>query len=298
MIFNDIRLLHRSFTFDLLLDDQTNQTWYVDQCLKTLPDSVIESLIKCTLPYDYHKGDDMDLRRFVDDEMQLVATPGIYLNLPNFGKAQGELSSMVCNKQSLTFAIEGKCLSGRNLRDVLDSAELYFKDDPADQDQNSKIDAFFEGSGDIAERRWGKDETPKIIAKDWITRVKEMYLHALPDVDLDERFTRCLAQCGWGINMTLRAAAHLTNTSTTYIFAPYNVLTRMRGFPAPWQLALFPIWKKNTELCRITEILGHILCSTYWFEGGLNASWAGSFGDSSVEACMLCHPNDSTCPSN
>ena len=56
---------------------------------------VIESLIKCTLPYDYYKGNDLDLRLLVNNEMRLVETPGIYLNLPNFGKAQGEVSSMV-----------------------------------------------------------------------------------------------------------------------------------------------------------------------------------------------------------
>ena len=189
-------------------------------------------------------------------------------------------------------------MSGRHLRDVLDSAELYFKDDPADQDQNSKIDAFFDGSEDIAERRWGKDETSKIIAKDWIIRVKEMYLQGLPDADLDEPFTRCLAQCGWGNNITLRAEAHPTNVDTTDLFAPYNALTRKLGFDAPLRLTLFPIWKKQADLCRVAEIVGHILCSTFWFEGGLNASWAGSFDDKSIEACMLCHPKSSTSPSN
>ena len=185
-----------------------------------------------------------------------------------------------------SFAAGGKCLSGRSLKDVLDSAELYFEDDPADHDQNSSIDAFFKGSEDILERRWGKSERSKIIANEWISRVKEMYLKGLPDADLDERFTRCLAECGWGADMSLRAASHASNTNTTYLFAVYNVLTRRMGFPAPLQLALFPIWTKKVELCRIAEVVGHILCSTYWFDGGLNASWAGGFGPGSIEACM------------
>ena len=165
------------------------------------------------------------------------------------------------------------------MKDALNSIELYFKDDPLDHDENSKIDAFFTGDGEILERRWGKGERSKIVVEEWIARVKEMYLEELPGVDLDEHFTRCLAECGWGLNMTLRATDHPINADTTYLFAPYNVLTRRLGFPTPLQLTLFPIWTKKVELCRIAEVVGRILCSTYWFEGGLNTDWAGGVGD-------------------
>ena len=241
----------------------------------------------------------MDLQLFVNNQMGLVETPGIYLSLPNYGKDKGKVSSMVCNttftKQLLIFAAEGKCLSGRQLKGVLADMDDYYEDSPADEDKNRKIDAFFTGAKEIAERRWGKDETSKTTAKDWIGRVKEMYLQGLPDADLDERFTRCLAQCGWGNNIALQAAAHTTNVDTTDLFAPYNALTRRVGFEAPLQLTLFPIWKKKAELCRVAEIVGHILCSAYWFEGGLNTYWAGDVG-ADIQAGMLlrictCHPN-------
>lgn len=216
----------------------------------------------------------MDLVAFVDEEMKLTSTPGIYLILPNAGEGKG------------------KCLSGRQLQDALNSIEQYFNNYPADNDKNSKIDTFFTSDEVVHERRWGRSETSKIVAREWIAKVKRIYLERLPDTDLDEPFTRCLAECGWGSDIRLGATAHPTNIDTTYLFAPYNVLTRMLGFPEPLQLTLFPIWTKNVELFRIAEIVGYILCSTHWFEGGLNASWAGDF--SHIEACMLLP--DCTCP--
>ena len=197
-------------------------------------------------------------------------------------------------------AVAGESLSGRHLKDVLDSVERYFKDDPANQGANSKIDTFFDGGEETLGRRWGKSERAQTVAKEWIARVKEMYLQGLQDADLDERFTRCLAVCGWGVDMTLRAGYHPTNVDTTHLFAPYNALTRSLGFEEPLQLTLFPIWRKKAELCRTAEIVGHILCSTYWFEGGLNTDWAGEFGHGDIGACMLlractCHPDNFMC---
>ena len=186
------------------------------------------------------------------------------------------------------------------MKSLLNSVELYFKNDPADNCENSEIDTFFTGEEEILDRRWGKSERSKIVAGEWIARVKEMYLQGLPDADLDEPFTRCLAECGWGLNMFMRAGGHTTNDNTTDLFALYNVLTRKLGFPAPLKLTLFPIWTKKVDLCRVAEILGHILCSTYCFEGGLNLDWAGDFGPERIAACMLlrvciCHPNNFMC---
>ena len=210
----------------------------------------------------------MDLVDFVDQEMKLTTTPGIYLNIPNAG-----------------YAGEGKGLSGRQLEKVLDSTTNYFEDYPACNAANSRIDTFFTSEDVVETRRYIPSDRSRDVARQWISRVREMYLKRLPAADLDEPFTRCLAECGWGSDIRLGATAHPTNIDTTYLFAPYNVLTRMAGFPEPLQLALFLIWTKDVELCRIAEIVGHILCSTFWFEGGLNSYWAG--GSSPVGACML-----------
>ena len=210
----------------------------------------------------------MDLVDFVDQEMKLTTTPGIYLNIPNAG-----------------YAGEGKGLSGHQLEEVLDSTTNYFEDYPACNVANSRIDTFFTSEDVVETRRYIRSDRSVEIAREWITRVREMYLKRLPDADFDEPFTRCLVECGWGVSMTLRAASHSANANTTYLFGPYNALTRMAGFPEPLQLALFLIWTKDADLCRIAEIVGHILCSTFWFEGGLNSYWAG--GSSPAAACML-----------
>lgn len=47
------------------------------------------------------------------------------------------------------------------------------------------------------------------------------------------------------------------------------------GFPEVWQLALFPVWERDPKLARIAEVVGSILCSSYWCYGGLNIIEAG-----------------------
>ena len=42
----------------------------------TLPDIIIESLIKNTLPYDYYSGTNLAFNTFVDEEMALSPSPG------------------------------------------------------------------------------------------------------------------------------------------------------------------------------------------------------------------------------
>ena len=260
----------RHLGYVLLEDDGKNGRHYVWNLLLTLPDMIIESLIKNTLPYDYHSGTEVEFKTFVQEEMHWTSTPGIYLNLPNWGKVKG-----------------GKCLNARQMDETTSSVKIYFEDHLSSRQANEDIDVYFSGSATV-ERRYG-DTRASEIAKEWISRIEKMYLNHSDDDDDQEPFTHCAGECGWGGDMRNCASEHTNNKSTNYLFGVYNVVTRKHGYPEPMQLSLFSIWENNLELCRVAEIVGHILCSTYWLEGGLNPSWAGNFGEST--ACKSTREN-------
>lgn len=228
---------------------------------------ILESLIKSTLPYDYYTGTDAELKTFVEEEMQLQSTPGIYLNLPNWGKAKG-----------------GKCLSARQMGEAVSSMGIYFDNRAGFERANQEIDGYFTGANPVI-RQFGGSPRSSQVVKQWLLRIEGMYVSHVDEEDIDEPFTHCAAECGWHRDMRYRASAHTTNIETQYLFGVYNIITQKLGFPDPLQLTLFPIWEKNYNLCRIAEMVGHILCSTYWFEGGLNPYWAGEFEDNAVAAC-------------
>ena len=87
---------------------------------------------------------------------------------------------------------------------------------------------------------------------------------------------RCPAEVGWGNNMEVRVADHPSNDNTARLSFLYNAITSQEGFTSVQSWVLFPIWENNLTLCKVAEIVGQILLSSHWFDGGLNCSWAGA----------------------
>ena len=111
--------------------------------------------------------------------------------------------------------------------------------------------------------------------------IKEQYCQNIDPVDADIRFLRCPFEVGFSKNIPQRCADHITNRSTTPIFGLVNAITRQTkaqggfDFPDVWQLALFPFWIKDKKMAGVAEVFGSMLCSSYWFWGGLNIHPAG-----------------------
>ena len=88
-------------------------------------------------------------------------------------------------------------------------------------------------------------------------------------------------EIGWAQDIYTRLKTHVNNTSTTPLFGLVNAISRQftaeggAAFPPPMQFVLFPIWKDDVDLKKIAEILGSVLCSSYWIYGGLSYAWAG-----------------------
>lgn len=104
-------------------------------------------------------------------------------------------------------------------------------------------------------------------------------------------------EVGWAQDINTRLKAYVNNNPTTPLFGLVNAISRQStaeggaAFPPPMQLVLFPIWKADPELKNIGEILGSVLCSSYWINGGLNyASAGGSVNvtstDLEVDTCV------------
>ena len=95
-------------------------------------------------------------------------------------------------------------------------------------------------------------------------------------------------EVGQAIRVSHRAKDHLENTGTNAMFGFMNAWTRYRcitPFPAPAQFLLFRVWRKDNNLLNMAEIVGSILCSSYWYMGGLNPQMAGggTFADKDID---------------
>ena len=90
-------------------------------------------------------------------------------------------------------------------------------------------------------------------------------------------------EVGWAQDINIRLKDHVNNNSATPLFGLVNAISRQSAidggaaFPPPVQLILFPIWEDDEDLKKIGEILGSVLCSSYWIYGGLNDAWAGGW---------------------
>ena len=65
------------------------------------------------------------------------------------------------------------------------------------------------------------------------------------------------------------------DTETTRYDAKLPNAFQLIPVPIHWQLALFPVWKRDPKLARVAEVVGSTFCSSYWCYGGLNMTEAG-----------------------
>ncbi|KAL8982065.1 MAG: hypothetical protein Q9205_003323 [Flavoplaca limonia] len=168
----------------------------------------------------------------------------------------------------------GKWLSANNVPSLLVKYNDYLTGaDPALQ---KKVDSVFGAStGSISTIEIGKM---------WIRATRARFCDGVQPNDEDQPHISAPFEVGWSKDVKRRIPEHKKNTGTTSIFGFNNALTRLSlaqggfGFPSdPFSGVSFPLWADNRELARVGEILGSLLVSSYWFHGGYNSTWAGTF---------------------
>ena len=265
------------WSWKLLAGDEGKEK-FVYQLLHSLPNEVINSLIRNTLALDIQT--DPAVKKFVDDEMmprQMRSMAGIYINI-----ARRSLPVVPGQKDPHV----GKWMTANQVKSLIAKVKCYRNNNTDKQsvETNREIDnacgSF--NSSYLTDRRFpltSADSRDKV--RDWLDLIESQYVTGIDPNNEDVPFQRCPMEVGWAQDINTRLKQHINNTSTTPLFGLVNAISRLSvkdggaAFPKPLQLILFPIWKNNEDLKRIAEILGSVLCSSYWIYGGLNYAWAG-----------------------
>ena len=260
----------------LLAEDEEEEK-HVYQLLHLLPDYIITSLIRNTLSYDARTNP--AVKSFVNAEMvpkEISTTAGIYINI-------ARRVNIAPPPQVDPHA--GKWLTPRQVKSMLDMVETYLanKPDPQSVMINTNIDNAVSrfSPQSSSDRRFPVSFQYRARVQEWMNVIESQYWTHIHPNHLDLPFSRCLFEVGWAQDINTRLKAHVNNASTTPLFGLVNAISRLpvkdggAAFPKPMQLILFPISKDNDALKKIAEILGSVLCSSYWMYGGLNYAFAG-----------------------
>ena len=265
------------YSWKLLADDEEKGK-YVYQLLHLLPDQVITSVIRNTLARDARTN--RAVKSFVVSEMtprEMSPMAGIYINI-------ARRSDLVLPQQVDPHA--GKWLTPNQVKSLIDKVEVYManKSDAQSLTTNASIDNAVGrfNSQYKTDRRFSLDSSQsRSRVLEWVKTIESQYWTNINPGDRDIPFLRCPMEVGWAQDINSRLKAHVNNGATTPLFGLVNAISRLpikdggAAFPKPLQLILFPIFKDDGDLKRIAEILGSVLCSSYWIYGGLNYAWAG-----------------------
>ena len=288
------------YTWKLLADDEEKEK-FVYQLLHQLPDQVIKSLIRNTLAFDARTIP--EVKKFVNSEMttmEVATMAGIYVNIARRGNLflPNQVDQHAC-----------KWMTATEVKSLIDKVKCYVanKSDAQSLATNSSIDNAVSrfNSSYPTERRFQVDSgTSRDKVLEWVKIIESQYLTNINPNDLDIPFQRCPMEVGWAQDINTRLRAHVNNASTTPLFGLVNAISRLSvkdggaAFPKPLQLILFTVWNNDHDLKRIAEILGSVLCSSYWIYGGLNYAWAGGsvhvasyepFGDNWIQSASHLH---------
>ncbi len=261
----------KSKSWAYLTDDVDSGTLHMYQLSMLLPDYIIESLIKNTLPYDF--VNDGRVRNFVSTYMNInVSYPGVYVNILTRAANQIGFKSMTSAASSQT----GRWLSSSEADRLVERVEKYMANRNSDEAENVAIDNCF-----LPSAVHPKFDPDRKRIREWQAEIRKQYCTNTAPNNVDIGFKRCPFEVGFSQNIRTRCAAHITNRNTTAIFGLVNAITRQSkaqggfAFPEAWQLVLFPLWANNQKLAQVAEVFGSVLCSSYWFWGGMNIHLAG-----------------------
>lgn len=263
-----------------VMSDEEKGTDHVLHLLHTLPDFMIPILLRGELAFQI-KSDDR-VREYVKDHMQLGYSPGIYLNILRDSSGRWLSSS----DMDRFLNIMSKYLnSGGSGKPSAEQVEIDNRLSPwryQEKPMGKKV-------------RWLQDPSQELVVGQWIEQARKAYCNNA--ISPDKPFLSCPMEVGWATEPVSRCRGHMSGTSTNPLFGlAYSILNMPRpegfSFPEPMQLLLFPVWKREALLGRNAEIIGSLLCYSYWFHGGWNGDFAGCmrWDDEAASTGRACIP--------
>ena len=247
-------------SWNCLVEDEAAGTSHVAKLLQQLPDEIIKPLLRGELAHAINH--DANVKSFCEGQMQLLATPCIYINLLHDN--------------------DGRWLSSKNMGRLLDKIQRYLQRDPEGLRPDQKLlnSRLSKWTGPRGELRWAITDQEREIVQEYINLARKVYCTSptAPDVN----FPMGPTEVGWASNGVASALALKNNTSSTCIFGLLNSICRAArpfgfSFPEPTQLALFYLWERNENLCRVGEVVGSLVSASYHHLGGVNHRLAGDF---------------------
>ena len=263
-----------------IVDDYDNGHNTVFLQLLSLPDYIIESLIKNTICYDKHH--DERIAQYIESQMCAIEFPRVYLNVS---------SRDVCGPNAVNDdRNKGRWLSAEEAKDLMMSIKHYLREGTSYNQRADDFDNILDQGGretagsaqDVTSRRYAPTSNAVASMREWADITEQRYIDNVLPVHQDIPFRRTPMEVGWAMNGQDRLKHHLHNGNTTHIYGYLNawsqhILPPGSSFPQPQQFTLFRVWAKDLRLAQVTEIAASMLCSSYITEGGLNPDEAGNF---------------------
>ena len=181
-------------------------------------------------------------------------------------------------------ANQGRWLSASQITRLIAEIKRYIADNPSDNRRNVRIDEYFrKGWRNRPKRRYCPNANIRAKFVVWTDTIEKKFCKGLDPTKTYTPFMRCPMEAGWALHVDARLQAHRENGSTTHIYGLINTLTSMLfNFPPPEQFVIFPVWETK-NMPQVAEITASILCSSYWYNGGLNHFPAGAFADKFID---------------
>ncbi|KAL8973753.1 MAG: hypothetical protein Q9197_002001 [Variospora fuerteventurae] len=265
---------NRHASWDKVIADEASQKASILIMLMGLTDDVIRSLIRNTLPHDITQS--TELADFVRHWMQKREAPSIYCMA-----IASDITPVLTVLGPRPRRDPGSWLSPDQTRQLVGKCKDYYTDAPNAQALNRAIDSW-QRTVPWAER--GRKWTSQSSAE-WLRCFRDLYCTNIDPAKASTGWAKCPFEVGFAVNTVGRLRQHAINSKTNSLWAPVHAISRLPanvpnasgfGFPAPGQWELFPLFEDDEPYAQLAEIVGSLLCSSYWFEGGLNPVHAGS----------------------
>jgi hypothetical protein len=266
-----------------LLDDFQSGYKRMHWLILCIHRDVLESLMRGNLIS--REREDIKFLARTQDSTRLLALPSIYL--PQIVNVE------YLNEQRTPYP--GRGLSWREWKATLEALTQYLDESEAGlNDAGSWVDQVDGSFRDKDTRKYRKnqkcrylcDERQKDVLREFIDAAQRTYVNkgqTLEDVNpndpaLDIPFARVPQECGWGTSGIERATQHAAGGQySNTLFGLFHCAVRELWGAERWEV----VSRKLVDFTRpldapVAEYLCSELGQTYWYQGGLNPTLAGT----------------------